>query len=170
MIKLVGLLLSCLLLATSLLPGPTATLAAQDEAELEAFGLVAEEQQVLALLNAARLEAGVPPLTAEHTLVSLAGYRSDDMATRQYFDHTTPEGSTVLQMLTERGVAYQYAGETIHRNNYPAGETVAEAGRAMLASPPHRAMLLDGRYSHLGVGHAVDGAMHYYTIILVQYW
>ncbi len=170
MMKLVGLLFSCLLFATSFLWGPTPAVTAQDEAELEAFGLIAEEQQVLALLNAARMEAGVPPLVAEHTLVSLAGYRSDDMATRQYFDHTTPEGSTVLQMLTERGVAYQYAGETIHRNNYPNSETVAEAARAILASPPHRAMLLDGRYSHVGVGHAVDGAMHYYTVIVVQYW
>ena len=170
MMKLVGLLLSCLLFATSLPLGLPATVAAQDEAELEAFGLIAEEQQVLALLNAARMEAGVPPLVAEHTLVSLAGYRSDDMATRQYFDHTTPEGSTVLQMLTERGVAYQYAGETVHRNNYPGSETVAEAVRAILASPPHRAMLLDGRFSHVGVGHAVDGAMHYYTVIVVQYW
>ncbi len=170
MIKLVGLLLSCLVLATSLVSGSTATVAAQDEAELEAFGLVAEERQVLALLNAARMEAGEPPLTAEHTLVSLAGYRSDDMATRQYFDHTTPEGSTVLQMLLERGVAYQYAGETLQRNNYPEGETVAEAARALLASPPHRALLLDGRFSDVGVGHAVDGAMHYYTVIVVQYW
>ncbi len=170
MMKRIGLLLSCLLFATSLLVGLTATVAAQDEAELEAFGLIGEERQVLALLNAARLEAGVPPLLAEHTLVSLAGYRSDDMATRQYFDHTTPEGSNVLRMLIERGVAYQYAGETLHRNNFPDGETVAEAVRAILASPPHRAMLLDDRFSHIGIGHAVDGAMHYYSIIVVQYW
>ncbi len=176
MMHLPRLLLGCLLIGTLvLLAGPTAVVSAEGEfvaaaADLEAIGLTAEEQHVLALLNAARTEAGVPALAAEHTLVSLAGSRSDDMATRQYFAHTTPEGSTVLQMLTERGVAYQYAGETLQRNNYPDGETVAVAARALLASPPHRALLLDGRFSHVGVGHAVDGTMHYYTIIVVQYW
>jgi uncharacterized protein YkwD len=139
-------------------------------AELISIGVTAEELQLLEALNVARAEVGLPALTPEHTLVSLAGSRSDDMATRGYFSHTTPEGTNVLQMLTERGVNYQYAGETLQMNNYPTDQTVAEAGRALLASAPHREILLNGRFTHIGIGHAVNGSMHYYTVIVVQYF
>ena len=175
MTKLFSLLLGCLLFTMSLLAGPVALVGAEGEmvafsAELEAIGFTTEEQQLLALLNAARAEAGLPELAADHPVTSLAGERSDDMATRRYFAHVTPEGRNALEMLIERGVNFQYAGETLQMNNYAADQTLAHAAQALLASPAHRAILLDGRFSHLGVGHAVDGGMHYYTVIVVQYW
>ena len=175
MTKLFGLLLACLLFTLSLLTGPAALVGAEGEmvaaaAELEAIGFTGEEQQLMELLNAARAEAGLPALAADHSVTSLAGERSDDMAIRRYFSHVPPHGRNALDMLIERGVNFQYAGETLQMNNYAADQTVAHAAQALLASPAHRAILLDGRFSHLGVGHAVDGGMHYYTVIVVQYW
>lgn len=176
--RIFGLFFAFLLVAITAMSAPAAVVGAEGEGgelvayseELGAFGLTSEEQQLMALLNAARAKAGQPALTAEHTLASLAGTRSDDMATRQYFSHTTPEGTNVLQMLLDRGVNYQYAGETLQMNNYAPRQTVAEAAQALLGSPAHRAILLDGRFSHLGVGYAVNGDMHYYTVIVVQYF
>jgi hypothetical protein len=132
-------------------------------------GLTGEEEQLAALLNAARAEAGQPALTLEPRIMALARERSQDMATRRYFSHTTPEGKTVLTMLPERGINFQYAGETLQQNNYPVGQTVAEAARSLLASPAHREILLDGRFSHFGLAHAAGGSMHYYTVIVVQF-
>jgi uncharacterized protein YkwD len=127
-----------------------------------------EEAALAARLNLARQQAGAPPLALEPALVALARERADDMARRHYFSHTTPEGQTVLSLLPARGVRFVWAGETLQRNNYAADRTVAEAARALLASPPHRAILLDARYQQVGLGHAADGALHYYAVILID--
>lgn len=130
--------------------------------------LSSEEATLAAHLNLARRQAGASPLVIEATLATLAHERADDMAHRRYFSHTTPEGQTVLTLLPARGVPFVWAGETLQRNNYPADRTVAEAARALLSSPPHRAVLLNARFSRVGLGHAVDGALHYYAVILIE--
>jgi hypothetical protein len=121
-----------------------------------------------ALLNEARQQAGVAPLAVEGRLAEVAWERTHDMATRRYFSHTTPEGKTVLSILPERGVNYALAGETLQRNNFAADQSVAEAARSLLASPAHRAILLDERFSMVGIGHGHDGDLHYYAVVLVQ--
>jgi uncharacterized protein YkwD len=131
-------------------------------------GLEAREAELGDRLNEARTQAGQPILAPDPTIAALARERAEDMANRGYFSHTTPEGRDVLSMLPERGINYQYAGETIQRNNHGAATTVAEAARALLASPAHQAILLDGRFSLVGVGHAERGGMHYYAVVLVQ--
>jgi uncharacterized protein YkwD len=130
--------------------------------------LSAEEAELAALLNAARRENGLPALAIEPTVAALARERADDMATRHYFSHTTPEGETILSLLPAWGVPFRYAGETLQRNNFAGDQTVAEAARALLASPPHRAILLDRRFSRVGLGHAVDSALHYYAVIVIE--
>lgn len=130
--------------------------------------LSAEERALVELLNAARRASGLPALAVDPTVAALARERADDMATRRYFSHTTPEGQTILSLLPAWGVPFRYAGETLQRNNFTADQTVAEAARSLLASPAHRAILLDRRFSRAGAGHAVDGALHYYVVIVIQ--
>jgi uncharacterized protein YkwD len=130
--------------------------------------LSAEETELAEQINAARREAGLPELAIESAVAALARERADDMATRRYFGHTTPEGETILSLLPARGIDFRYAGETLQRNNYPADQTVAEAARSLLASPAHRAILLDGRFTHLGLGHAADGDLHYFAVIVIE--
>ncbi len=125
--------------------------------------------QLAALINRTRQENGLPTLTLEPTLAMIAQLRSDDMARRGYFAHVTPEGRTAFDLLTDFGVAWQYAGETLQRNNYLLDQTAQEAARSLFASPAHRTILLDARFTHFGVAEATaaDG-IHYYTVILVQ--
>lgn len=141
----------------------------QQRARDAQYADVSLAQQLAALLNRARQEAGLAPLQYDATLSQIAQLRSDDMAKRNYFSHTSPEGTTVFDMLGQWGVPWSYAGETIQRNNYPLAETAAEAARSLLASPAHRAVILDARFTRFGVAEKVSAdGIHYYTVIFVQ--
>jgi uncharacterized protein YkwD len=54
--------------------------------------LTAGETTLLNRIAAARRAAGLPALTLDNRLIDLARSRSTDMATRNYFDHYTPDG------------------------------------------------------------------------------
>ena len=114
--------------------------------------------------------AGLKPVEVDAATVELARDRSRDMATRNYFSHTTPEGEKFLGMLTQRGVSYKYAGEILARNNYPDAQAPGTAMTTYLNSAPHKAILMDGRYNLVGVGYAKsdEDGMHYFTVIFVQ--
>ena len=100
----------------------------------------------------------------------LARARSNDMAQRNYFSHTTPEGGNFLGMLSERGVGFKFAGEILARNNYSDDQAGQVAMDSYLNSPAHKAIIMDGRFNAVGVGYAKSGedGMHYFTVIFVQ--
>lgn len=124
---------------------------------------------LLARLNAARQQHGLTPLTRNPILDALASFRSTDMATHNYFSHTAPDGSTVFSYLPATGLPWRAAGETLQRNNFPTPQAAAEAARSLLASPSHRAILLDPRFSHVGIACVTDPrGMHYFTVIVIQ--
>ena len=159
---LFGLVFS-LLLVTSLVRAPVAT---AERAYLAPDGYA---QQVLGILVDARRAAGLVDPQLDLLLVDLASQRSADMAGRNYFGHSTPEGTMVFDLLVASGTPWLYASETLQRNNYPAEQTAAEAARSLLASPPHRAIIMDPQYNAVGIGHAVDAqGMHYFTILWIN--
>jgi len=119
-------------------------------------------------INAARAEYGMGSLAADGCATYVAQIRSDDMASRGYFSHTSPDGSTTFSLLDAYGVPHGWAGENLARNNYPDSETVAVSIRDLMASDSHRANILSGNYSALGVAVAFDGAgMKYFTMVFI---
>jgi uncharacterized protein YkwD len=126
------------------------------------------EADLIGRLNAERANAGLPALAVDADLVTIARVRSSDMAARNYFSHTSPEGQTAFTLLDQWGITYSWAGENLARNNYPLDQTVAVAVHDLMASPPHRANMLNPNYTRVGVGYAEDGSgMRYYTIVFV---
>lgn len=103
--------------------------------------------QVLSLVNQARATAGCGPLTADGPLDSLATAFSDDMATRDFFDNTDPDGRTPWDRAKLAGIDY-LGGENIARGQ----QTAQEVMDAWMDSPDHRANILDCDYHRLGVG------------------
>ena len=119
-------------------------------------------------INNERTARGLEPLVLDGCIAYVAQLHSSDMAARGYFSHVTPEGGTVFGMLTQHGVAYNWAGENLARNDYPANQTVAVAIRDLMASPTHRANILSGSFSRLGVSMAVDGAGYrYFAMVFI---
>jgi uncharacterized protein YkwD len=111
--------------------------------------------EVLALVNEARAAAATPcpPLTTDPSLQAAAEVHTDDMATRGYLDHVTPEG----QDPKARAVAQGYGGLAVGENiaqGYPDAQAVVDA---WLGSEGHRANIENCDYKVTGVGANADG-------------
>ncbi len=127
------------------------------------------ESYLLTAINQQRAAAGLGAVAVNAALTDVARSRSSDMAARNYFSHTTPEGRQFFSMLSEHGIDYKYAGEILARNNYPDSQAAQVAMSSYLGSAPHKAIIMDGRYGIVGIGYskAADG-MHYFTVLFVQ--
>ncbi|MFE7664352.1 CAP domain-containing protein [Streptomyces celluloflavus] len=105
------------------------------------------EAQVLSLVNQERAQAGCSPVTANHELGGLAQQFSDDMARRQFFDHTDPDGASPWDRARHRGIG-DLGGENIARGQADAQSVM----KTWMNSPGHRANILNCEYRTLGVG------------------
>jgi uncharacterized protein YkwD len=111
-------------------------------------------QQVVALVNVERSRAGCGPVSVNAPLRRAAQDHSDDMAARDYFSHTSPDGVTFAERIRAAG----YAGGAI-AENIAAGQTSAkDVMRGWMASRGHRANILNCAYRDIGVGYATGGS------------
>ncbi len=119
-------------------------------------------------INAQRTANGLSALAADGCVAYVALERSNDMATRHYFSHTSPDGTGAFDLLTANGVPYGWAGENLARNNYPDDQTEAVAIRDLMASQGHRDNMLSTNYTAMGVAAVNDGTgMWYYTMVFI---
>ncbi len=143
------------------------------EEEIEAPAVVAiplhrQEAGMLEAINARRQEAGLPPVFPDDRLTDIARLRSQDMAARNYFSHTTPEGTTAISLLKGLGLPYTVAGEILGRTNGPEDQSVDLIISGFLNSPRHRNQVLNPRYTEAGLGYAIGpGNMRYYAILFL---
>ncbi len=127
------------------------------------------EANLLTGVNTQRAAAGVAPVSINAALGDFAHWRSSDMAARNYFSHTTPEGENSLQLLRYRGISYSWAGEILDKSSYGPAAAANEAITTFLQSSAHRSIMLDPRYTQVGVGYALgsDG-MNYFTAVFIS--
>jgi uncharacterized protein YkwD len=110
------------------------------------------QAQVVGLVNAARQDAGCDPLTSDTSLATAAQRHAADMASRDYFEHTTPEGVTFDQRI--RNAGYSRPGA----ENIAKGARTADSVMELwMNSPGHRANILDCDLNTIGVGLDRDG-------------
>lgn len=103
--------------------------------------------QVLTLVNQERAKVGCSPVTADSGLAALATAFSEDMAARNFFDHTDPDGATPWDRAKKAGIT-NLGGENIARGQANA-QSVMDA---WMNSPGHKANILNCDYKTLGVG------------------
>jgi uncharacterized protein YkwD len=107
----------------------------------------AAEAAVLSLVNKERNKAGCSPVTSSRALAALAEAFSEDMADRNFFDHTDPSGATPWDRAEKAGIT-NLGGENIARGQADAAAVMA----AWMDSPGHRANILNCDFKTLGVG------------------
>jgi uncharacterized protein YkwD len=110
----------------------------------------------LCLINRERVAHGERPLRRNARLTRAAQRHSNSMAAGDYFEHIGPSGLTPLARM--RAVGYASSS----RAGYEVGENIAwgtlglasprAVVAAWMASPGHRANILDARYRETGVG------------------
>ena len=125
----------------------------------------AKAGSLLDLMNGARLEGGLAPLEVDSALADVALTRARNLVTNGYFDHYAPDGESAFTELAARGIGYRLAGENLARNNYIDAQTVQAAFDALMASPGHRANILEERFASIGVAAVKSDNMWIYVTV-----
>lgn len=134
-------------------PNQTVTLPTNDS-------LTGYEAHVLMLTNRERQKAGLSPCKGnDSNLNRSARAKSEDMAANNYFSHQSPTFGDPFAMMRNFGVLYQTAGENIAKGQPTPQEVVT----AWMNSPGHRENILNGSYTHLGVGYVRKYGQAYWT-------
>lgn len=109
----------------------------------------------LCLINGERARHGERPLIQDARLASAAAGHSRDMDARDYFSHVSPDGQTPLQRIRASGFIARHGGWMIGENIAWGSMWLASPRaivRAWMASPDHRANILERAYRFTGVG------------------
>ncbi len=105
-------------------------------------------------MNARRTAAGLAALEPTTGLTTAARTRSQDMLTNNYFAHTSPTGQTWYGLLSSAGLGYAAGGENLAKVSGSVAASVTQAIEALMASPTHRANILNPAFRKVGVGAA----------------
>ncbi|MFB7279699.1 CAP domain-containing protein [Streptomyces hydrogenans] len=138
-------------------PKPAPTTEAPAE-EATAAGSTADradaaEAEVLRLVNVERGKVGCSPIRPSDDLARLAGAFSADMAARNFFDHTDPDGASPWSRAQAAGIS-GLGAENIARGQVDATAVMV----SWMNSDGHRANILNCDFTTLGVGvHFADG-------------
>lgn len=124
--------------------------------------VMARESRVMELTNKERRNHGLHDLQADPSLSGVAREKSNDMQKNNYFSHTSPTYGSPFDMMRDMGVSYTAAGENIAMGQQTPEEVVA----AWMNSEGHRANILRGDYTHIGVGYIPNG--NYWTQMFIS--
>ena len=113
---------------------------------------------VVTATNAERARHRLGLLTVDARLAAAAQGHSEDMVARAFFAHENPDGAQVWDRAVAAGYTYRKVAE-----NIAAGQpTAADVVRGWMESPGHRANILDGELTQIGVGRAAGGSYGVY--------
>lgn len=119
---------------------------------------------ILDLTNNARMAENLNPLQNNERLSQAAENKAKDILEKQYFAHTNPNGKPFYEWIEDSGYNYLYAGENL-AIDFQEAETIIEE---WLKSPTHRANILNGNYSEIGIGVLEGTFENHPTTIVVQ--
>lgn len=116
------------------------------------------------LTNQEREVQDLPTLKVNPVLNKAAEMKAQDMASRGYFAHTSPDGLTPWYWLKLVGYRYQYAGENLAINFTDSKDVT----NAWMASPTHKANIVKGNYTEVGTGIARGVYEGHETVFVAQ--
>ena len=93
---------------------------------------------------------GLSALTINSFLTAAAQSKANDMVSRNYWSHNTPDGKEPWTFMESAGYAYQKAGENLAYGFATSNDTVI----GWMNSPGHRANILDTAFKEVGFGYA----------------
>jgi uncharacterized protein YkwD len=120
------------------------------------------QTEIANLINQARSEAGLPPLSVNPQLTAAAQGHSIDMACHGLLSHSGSDGSSPSQRVAAAGYAASRSSEIIYGSGYP--QTAFEW---WMNDQIHRDEILNPYVTDMGVGYAYrpgTAAGGYYTV------
>lgn len=131
-----------------------------------AFLAAVVQSEIISLTNTERVANHVGQLTENAQLDAAAQAKAADMAAKGYFAHVSPEGKVPWAWVEESGYDYQYAGENLAVRFVDSKDVV----EAWMASPSHRANVVKGVYTEIGVATAEGMYKGQPATFVVQYF
>ena len=113
------------------------------------------------------IEQGLPILMHNSVLDQSAMMKAQDMLANNYFAHNRPsDGTTPWEWFKAAGYNYTFAGENLAMNFSEAEEAMS----AWLASPSHKANIMNANYDEIGIAVVVGKIDGRQTTLVVQHF
>lgn len=132
----------------------------------------ADAQEMLELVNEERQRVGVAPLVMDKRLNASAQEKADDMISRNYRDHVSPEGIHGYELVFKHtGGECRHAGENYYTGAYhPKSDVFVPTSRrafnGWMSSKPHREAIQNPKYTKTGFGVSTNNT----SLIAVQHF
>lgn len=120
--------------------------------------------QVIEQTNQKRVALGMAPIKMNDRLNQAALAKAQDMFNKQYWSHNSPDGKNPWFFIKNARYDYVLAGENLARDFATTPEMMA----AWMASPTHKANIINPKYEEIGIA-VVDGVLDgFETTLVVQ--
>ncbi len=107
------------------------------------------KDNVIILTNEAREKNGELPFLKENNKLNMsAEQKLQDMFNGQYFEHISPDNISIGDLGEQVGYEYILIGENLALGNFKDDRALVDA---WMASPGHRANILNNHYTEIGV-------------------
>jgi hypothetical protein len=116
------------------------------------------------LTNEYRANLGLNALSANARLTQAAYNKAEDLLTRQYFDHTSPDGQKFSQWIKDVNYQYFYVGENLAIDF----DNEEDLFQAWLNSPTHKDNIVKPQYQEIGIAALRGNYKNHSTIVVVQ--
>lgn len=118
------------------------------------------------LTNTERADGSLGQLKRSSTLDAAAKLKAQHMAEREYFAHFSPDGVSPWFWFAQADYNFVHAGENLAIHFTDSGEVV----EAWMDSPTHRANIMNGNYTEIGIGTAEGEYEGFKTVFVVQFF
>lgn len=106
---------------------------------------------IIKYTNIERTKLGLKPLTLQPKLTTSAIKKVDDMLERQYFEHVSPQGVSVADLVRDVDYKFEVVAENLALGDFGTDQKLVQA---WMNSPTHRANILNPRFIEIGVSAA----------------
>lgn len=116
------------------------------------------------LANGDRASNNIGGLTVDPLLTEAAQAKANDMASKGYFAHISPQGLDSWYWFKEVGYNFEYAGENLAVDFSDS----TDVNNAWLNSPSHRENIMNGHFTQIGIATAAGYYQGHPTVFVVQ--
>jgi uncharacterized protein YkwD len=114
----------------------------------------AAEEKMLQDVNTERTSRGITSVEMDTSLQQLARNYAQEMLSKGYFSHYTPDGLSPFDRMNNAHISFTYAGENLA---FSANEDLAMQG--LMNSQGHRENILSKNYHKIGIG-VIDAGIY----------
>jgi len=119
---------------------------------------------LIELTNEERNDQSLQMLSMSEKLTTAANLKAQHMAEGEYFAHYSPDGVSPWYWFDQASYPFVHAGENL-AVHFTDSEDVVEA---WMESPAHRANIMNGNFTEIGIGTAKGQYKGFPTVFVVQ--